>query len=1052
MEGEVDAIAMLFHLQEKARLDVKKGGVLSAAARGCPASQGAGAGTSAGSLATDDAAGGGAGFGGAGGAGHYNGSDAAGGAAYGLEHKPCNLGSGGGSASTQVPAGRGGGVIIVGSDDHLVSLGVEGVITAAGGDGGDALPNGGGDPTAGAGEPGGGGGSGGTILLHLSEASAGGGGHAPLISVAGGRGGADGGGGGGGGRLVVSWKNDTAQRTGGIAASPHLAPPTSPRDELMAAFDSSGGNGSEAGVDGAPGTMEAATCPPGHAGLLCDRCALGRYKVDWGADASLCLPCDTDSSTGRSLPARGRWARTNGTSCAYECVSAHARLPTCDTPFEALVSRLGGPLGAGLTLGAVLAVMTGAIAARTALVRGAGDVTGGRKHGGRWLGLALSPRGAVDGVGASTARLEATPPRGDARRPLLESLVEVMESSGREDHVRGWQARLHLAGENRPASPWRLPHVPPPEVAHYVLDLQWMDLAVRVNALLAWQWWEAALAGATAAMGPAVGGAWIAYRRERHLARLTAFFDEYDFQCMRSVRARSLLEGMRLGGDAAGTVAWLDFFSCDGDGALGRLACGPPAFASTRKIGSGAQSDGVAIGLGRAWTSRATNAAVAFSPGQGGVSGGSATAAPGVPTRSPQPLGGGASDAETSAVDSRAPVLLLALSGDGTLRSPLRLSLDPLAQAFAEGVMAGRSRGAGGGSVLGLGAWGAALEGLNARLRGVRACDMAGAPMAALVDFVNSELGAVLAPCGMGAVLACRPGSAGGGAAVSGAFASRALSAMVSPPSASSSSEDLGDLRTPVLEGGAKHTGSPTLERAQLRAPVSDAAGSTSRLRDVFQRGGGVRLALVLHTRVLASAGGADGSATDWGALSLDVPAPWRVLDSRSAARVLPRAGIATRFVLGALVPLRARAPDGGGARMALLGASLFLAVVADTGVVLSEIYLALADRRDAVALVLLLVLQPAAVVCAPAAGVHALFAPWGEGAARATRSFVLWNASSMLPLFALFVYALALSSGDGGGEALWLLLPPAGLLCKLVEAHLASTYLGAIEHDVDMP
>ena len=57
-------------------------------------------------------------------------------------------------------------------------------------------------------------------------------------------------------------------------------------------------------------------------------------------------------------------------------------------------------------------------------------------------------------------------------------------------------------------------------------------------------------------------------------------------------------------------------------------------------------------------------------------------------------LGGGASDAETSAVDSRAPVLLLALSGDGTLRSPLRLSLDPLAEAFAEGMMAGRSRGA----------------------------------------------------------------------------------------------------------------------------------------------------------------------------------------------------------------------------------------------------------------------------------------------------------------------------------------------------------------------
>ena len=1000
LEGDVDVMAALFDLRGEAKLRVLKGGTLSAAGNGCPPAAGTGKGASAGSVVVGPAAGGGAGFGGPGGDGDFNGTVTAGGPVYGGSNSTagsgfaCNLGSGGGSASTQMPAGRGGGVIIVGTPISPAQLEVGGVLTAAGDAGGDALPLAGSaaglplplpadELSASDMPPGGGGGSGGSVLLFLQDASALS--DSALVSVAGGAGGADGGGGGGGGRLYVSWMNQTS---GGAVQ-------TYPPATLEAIFDARGGNGSDAGGAGQQGAMVAQTCPPGRAGLLCAQCAVGYFKPAWGAAPALCKAC-VATAAGRALPAGARWARTDGASCVYECVRARARMPSCQTPLEALVSALGGRTGAILTLSASLGVLTAAIALRIWQQRTRAGTEHARLRR-RWpLPAASAAKGAA-ALGGSGVGSSDTPMRG-LRRPLLESLVEVMESSGREDHVRGWQARLHFGGSNQPSSPWRLPHVPPAEVAPYVLDLQWMDMAVRVNQVIAWAWWEATLAAALGFLSPVLGGAWLAFRRARRLAKLHEFMDEYDFQCMRSVRARSLLEGMRFGADQRATTAWLDFFSYDGEGALGAMACGPDEVTPTKRIPANkgsAAARAAARSLPSSLSRGGSLSSSMDSPSLGGLGGAGAAGY------------GGDSDSRDSGrlsqqPEAPSPMLLLALTGDGTLRSPYALELDPLAKTFAEGALTARAEGSEGQ----LAAWGAAIEGINARLRAVRARDMA-RTIEPLLHYLHEDVARAFGAAQLTARLACRAHDAVGATPPAGVVVVR------DPEEAMFGQQPAGGLGL-----GGELGGTPP------------------------------RLALLLQP--------ADGPR--------QAHAPWRALTAELAARVLPRAGIATRLALGVLAPLRSAATaavggdDGalafggggggnGGARMALVGASLFLAVVVDAGLTLAALYLSWADYRDPVALVVALCLQPPAAIGAPAAGMAALFAPWGRHASHATRGFLMWNASSMLPMAALMVYEAA--RGAPGGDVLRWLLPLLALLCKLAQAQLGAEYLKAIEHEV---
>ncbi|GJP70154.1 hypothetical protein CLOP_g1132 [Closterium sp. NIES-67] len=516
---------------------------------------------------------GGGGHGGKGGAGHFNGSRAAGGAAYGRTMPPCSVGSGGGLG----PEGRGnsgGGLIVLGPVARLELWGgtlaadgsflntpsptivaagatgrAQGVIGRAGGamggsgQGRGALGGGeGGVGGRGVGSGGVGGGAGGTVVIHAAYLNMTLG---SLISASGGQGHSVGGGGGGGGKVYFAWQN--LERTRGDEYTPRATIEGNWTDAIR----TSGGQGSYEGEDGEGGLTGSADCPPGLVGLFCQECPVGTFKNESGSDPSLCHKCPLEL-----LPHHAEFVYKRGGAsaapCPYRCLSSHFSLPHCDTPMEGLIRDLGGPwvFALACTLSVLLLGFAITLARTKILLAG-------------------------DDLAQPQARDPDVATHMDHSLPFLESLNEVMEST-RVEEAASHVHRLFFCGDNSFAHPLHLPHSPPRAVRDVVYEDSYNRLVDEVNATACFQWWEGCVHSLLSLLALPFAWSWQQWRRRLVVQRLREFVHtRYDHSCLRSCRSRALYEGLKVSATPDLVLGYMDVF-LGGDEMAPHM---PPSFA-----------------------------------------------------------------------------------------------------------------------------------------------------------------------------------------------------------------------------------------------------------------------------------------------------------------------------------------------------------------------------------------------------------------------------------------------------------------------------------------
>ncbi|KAG0610062.1 hypothetical protein M758_7G036100 [Ceratodon purpureus] len=507
IHGEVSGSVV--HIQRARNVTISHEGVLSASGLGCQMGLGAGniSVTEVGNI-TEAGAGGGGGHGGKGGSGVLGAIVSNGGSSYGSNDLPCELGSGGGNPGSGNST-AGGGLIVLGSLEHPVTvLDVYGVL-AADGESPTAV-----DPGSQVGGPGGG--SGGSVLLFLQTMTLGNG---SLVSTAGGQGGAVGGGGGAGGRVHFHWSDiPTGEDYVPIAIAEGL-------------IDTSGGAGSKDGLRGENGNVTGKQCPEGLYGLYCVECPVGTYKNETGSSIEYCRECPP-------LPPRAKHTYVRGgvsePTCPYQCVSEKYRMPHCHTMLEDLIYTLGGPYLFTLFLTCVMVTMA----------------------------LMLSVA-RMKLVGNDDYSRPTTTPRGlhvEKSFPFLESLSEVLETTRVEEsqcHIH----RLYFMGSNSFNEPWHLPHSPPDQIVDYVYEDAYNRFVEEVNGLAAYQWWEGSVHSILTILAYPFAYAWQQWRRREKLQRLQEFVhSEYDHACLRSCRSRALYEGLKVAAGPDLILAHIDVF------------------------------------------------------------------------------------------------------------------------------------------------------------------------------------------------------------------------------------------------------------------------------------------------------------------------------------------------------------------------------------------------------------------------------------------------------------------------------------------------------------
>ncbi|XP_073122629.1 uncharacterized protein [Henckelia pumila] len=506
VKGLVEGSIVHFHRAKT--IYVHSSGIISSSGMGCLGGVGRGS-------LLSNGLGSGGGHGGRGGKGCYNDSCIEGGISYGDVNLPCELGSGSGNDSLAVSAGAG--ILVMGSLEHpLMSLFVEGSVTADGDSPGENLQQE--NAFSNAANIGPGGGSGGTILMFLHSLALS---ESGSLSSLGGHGSLLGGGGGGGGRIHFHWSDFPAEEL------------YWPLAEVNGSIHTRGGLGGNQSLPGENGTLSGKACPRGLYGTFCEECPTGTYKNITGSDKSLCFSCP-----GSQLPNRGVYIPVRGgatkTPCPYKCVSGRYHMPHCYTALEQLIYKFGGPWLFGLLLLSLLILL--------ALV----------------LSVARTKFIVVD---ESPGTIPAKPgSQTDNSVPFLESLNEVLENN-RVEESQSHVHRLYFSGPNTFSEPWHLPHTPPEQVKGIVYEGAFITFVDEMNALAAYQWWEGSIHNILCILAYPLAWSWQQWRRRMKLQRLREFVrSEYDHACLRSCRSRALYEGLKVAATPDLLLAYIDFF------------------------------------------------------------------------------------------------------------------------------------------------------------------------------------------------------------------------------------------------------------------------------------------------------------------------------------------------------------------------------------------------------------------------------------------------------------------------------------------------------------
>jgi len=554
---------------------IRVAGKVSASGQGCLADAGPGAGCT-----SPTSAGGGGGHGGYGGSGI--GCEQRG-AIYDSRTFPILSGSGGGSGQAGTAGGNGGGVLMIGASEMLQ---IEGQISSDGffGNGQDIKHH-----------SAGGGGSGGSVTIqaptfcsvNLEKAT---------ISANGGDGGVGGGGGGGGGRIAVNFADefgplaieDTPGYQRGLACTSF--------GNFTADITVEGGKQGKFSNElslrkeqeqwkraefrnGLAGSINSPNCSEGHGSSWCSVCAFGCYKDIPGPEP--CSPCaeqDCISSGTCDWMAEGATQR----DCPVICNPGYV-LPKCITPLENLIESMGGIVvfaivvaGIGLLVVLCFACVCTRVEGCPGFYANAAKVD--RRRNQRLSGLFQHRRelGFHD-------RLSEPLLRDDTFVPSLEDSpgLTVLDdedlrlrranvamhtdtrnaSSMTEVEVPFHITRIYFRGRNSPLDHWHMPEILPPVLTkrNMIIPDLFEEMVGIVNELAQHPPWTLVLQRFLEIACYPLG---YLFGRRQRLKRARAIRDflerEYDHSCVRSARARALMNTFKFGCDSNGLIGFVD--------------------------------------------------------------------------------------------------------------------------------------------------------------------------------------------------------------------------------------------------------------------------------------------------------------------------------------------------------------------------------------------------------------------------------------------------------------------------------------------------------------
>ncbi|CAI5709932.1 unnamed protein product [Peronospora destructor] len=551
-------------------VEISQGSIISADGAGQLANQGPGMGSCTGSV------GGGAGYGGRGADSSLVtkiGSYASGGLPYGTRSGAGMLGSGGGC----VDGGNGGGVIIVGASGLVLNGNIQ-----CNGDGG---------------ANGAGGGSGGFLGLSVAQYLRG---HGHISAVGGGSECTDtvtsvssnaiwhelaslvgniedevadeqeavqspvsstvaprlcgGGGGGGGGRLQLTGcklspfgrctkEFDGNYTVAGGATSYKLASVDCDTPALPSPIPASSVAQKSILPAGASGSFFGFPCPPGSGGLFCRLCAVGKYKSE--SNSAECVVCT-------NAPANAHYIGYGATSalCDWACDPGYSGY-YCVSPIQQLLDACGGEFGFALVL---MSIVTFFIL----------------------LGYACRNRKEP----SYTRMYNSRGTKGE-RQHLLSSAVANSQLSWYASLFRCFywprvgypklmerdlpehMARLYFAGYNDQASPLKLRTTVPPSLKKVLYDVEFKNLADRINRALAWQRgpcssWGKIVHFLVALICYPFASEVKLFRRHIRVNELKRIVAKYNHACMKGPRARGLLNAVKLGYCADYSLVYLE--------------------------------------------------------------------------------------------------------------------------------------------------------------------------------------------------------------------------------------------------------------------------------------------------------------------------------------------------------------------------------------------------------------------------------------------------------------------------------------------------------------
>uniref|UniRef100_A0AAV1UFW3 DUF8003 domain-containing protein n=1 Tax=Peronospora matthiolae TaxID=2874970 RepID=A0AAV1UFW3_9STRA len=283
---------------------------------------------------------------------------------------------------------------------------------------------------------------------------------------------------------------------------------------------------------GAIGSFFGFPCPPGSGGLFCRLCAVGKYKSE--SNSAKCVLCSNAPSNAHYV---GRGATS--AQCDWACDPGYSGYH-CVSPIQQLLDACGGEIGFALVLmGIVTFFISLGYACRNrkepsyTRMYNSRDTKGERQHL-----LSSAVANSQRSWFVSIFRCFYWPRVGYPK--LMErDLPEHM-------------SRLYLAGYNDPDSPLKLRTTVPPSLKKVLYDVEFKNLADRINRVLAWQrgpfssWGEVVYFLVALICYPFASEVKL-FRRHVRVNELKRIVAKYNHACMKGPRARGLLNAVKLG-------------------------------------------------------------------------------------------------------------------------------------------------------------------------------------------------------------------------------------------------------------------------------------------------------------------------------------------------------------------------------------------------------------------------------------------------------------------------------------------------------------------------